>query len=413
MTSENVLPSLSGLKRAVARQFIYKSTSSMYNQQLDTRFVIKKGIRGLESIRESWKTVTEAMTKRRCFHLYEWYSAYIRCLEDCPDSVYFFVGYRADAPVAIFPMKHDSYRVCGIKLWTLSLPKHSHLPLGDCVIANVDDFSGIMQAFYQFLQCYKQLRWDVLEFPTILADSSALLCLTQGERSSLSVSSEWRHCQYLEIGSHDKRLQSFSRKFRQNMRTSRNHLKKMHGVEYTSSRELSTLFTSFSAFVDLESSGWKGSGGTSSAIKLTPTLESFYKRLLQEFSAIKACEINLLKADGEYLAGQFNLVVDGTSYVLKVAYNEKYKKVSPGHALLDWVLRKCHDEQCVSTMNFVNAVDWLRPWRPSFMFVYRAWLFNRSFRGLYGMTALKSRLMIGRFWRWVKRTRQERRDQKK
>jgi len=322
------------------------------------------GREGLAGIRDDWEQVLVRMERKRYFHYYQWYDAYINALDNDPSAMHFFLACEDNTPVAVFPLKRSSRRIGGLSLKVLELPRHSHMPLRGVPYASYAEHTDLLSEFTRYLRRQREVAWDVLCFGNLLEDSCVLGCMS-GLSGVLTVVKRTSRCDYLCCDDYGDRFSKFSKKFRQNLRTARNHLGKIEGVRFASSREQPELEGSFESFLTVEASGWKGDKGAGTAIEISPTLKDFYFRLLHGFADLGGCEVHTLKVADECLAGYFCLRVGDTSYVLKIGHNEQYRKLSPGNMLLEWLLEKYSDDPEVRFLNFVNAVEWLKKWRPS------------------------------------------------
>ena len=94
-----------------------------------------RGAQGFAGLRETWRQIENSLSGKRFFHLYPWYRAYLEHLEHDPDSVLFCVMSRGSAPVAVFPLKCTTQKVCGIPIRVLQIPNHDRMDLGDLIIA--------------------------------------------------------------------------------------------------------------------------------------------------------------------------------------------------------------------------------------------------------------------------------------
>jgi CelD/BcsL family acetyltransferase involved in cellulose biosynthesis len=137
----------------------------------------------------------------------------------------------------------------------------------------------------------------------------------------------------------------------------------------------------FEHFLDVEASGWKGAAGAQTAIKLNPDLRGLYSALIEHFSAIGACEINLLHIGDRCIAGQLCLVVDDTCYLLVLGYDEAYANLSPGVLLChDMIMRHAASER-VRFIDLFGDADWHRDWEPSRQEFSRCYFFDLTSRG--------------------------------
>jgi CelD/BcsL family acetyltransferase involved in cellulose biosynthesis len=92
----------------------------------------------------------------------------------------------------------------------------------------------------------------------------------------------------------------------------------------------------FEEFVSLESKGWKGKRKT--AIASNDKVLHYYQSLAHEFARRKELLPYALRLNGKAIAMHFGLYLDGTYYAPKVAYDEKYAKLSPGQLLVNKVV---------------------------------------------------------------------------
>lgn len=99
----------------------------------------------------------------------------------------------------------------------------------------------------------------------------------------------------------------------------------------------SQLSSCLEEFFEVESRGWKGREGT--AIKCSPTTQSFYTDLALTASALGWLRLYLLRIDGICIAGEYCLTLNGTTTVLKLGYDESWSRFSPGHVLKKMLLQ--------------------------------------------------------------------------
>jgi hypothetical protein len=133
----------------------------------------------------------------------------------------------------------------------------------------------------------------------------------------------------------------------------------------------------------VEASGWKGKNGRKSAIELHPELTNFYTQLANSLGASGNCEISLLKVDGDFVAGQFGLIVGDVIYILKIGYDERFRRLSPGNLLTAHTIYRLHAEGVIREINFVTDVKWHSFWRPTCRDVYEVCCYRPS---LFGTT---------------------------
>src|SRR5262249_12234635 len=111
--------------------------------------------------------------------------------------------------------------------------------------------------------------------------------------------------------------------------------------------------------------------------------------LCDAFSRIDACEINLLRAGGQCLAGQFCLVFGDTSYVLKIGYEESYANVAPGNMLLEHSMRRHGRGDVIKYLSLVTDTPWHANWKPLSHPVSTVYVFNTIPMGLAAFGLLR------------------------
>lgn len=356
------------------------------------RFVVETGIKGLERIRGSWKAITAKMKRRRFYHLYEWYSAYLHSLEERPDLVHFIVGCRGDDPTVVVPVKSLQRGECGIPLRVLALPRHPHLPLSDVIFAESPDNADVLGDLVRYLASQRLLGWDLLSLGRVLGCSRVLFCVRR-RRPARTVLLQVGKSNYVPYKPYDRHLQGFSKNFRGNLRKARNKLARLASVEYECARGLPQILEALDDLLRVEASGWKGKNGKGSAILCEEHRHQFYRQLVNGLAPLGRCEVNLLKAGGECLAGQFCIPIDGTYHVLKIGYDESAGKVAPGNMLLEWLL-ETRASAAAEEVDLVTDQPWHRSWRPFSRDVYDVLVFNRSLRGLLALAARRSRTWV-------------------
>jgi CelD/BcsL family acetyltransferase involved in cellulose biosynthesis len=102
-------------------------------------------------------------------------------------------------------------------------------------------------------------------------------------------------------------------------------------------------------FLALEASGWKGRGGTAMASR--PAQAEFFRRMARGFAERGALETVALRAGSELLAMKVNLVAAGVRYHMKITYDERYGRFSPGRLLEQLVLEAFREEESLLMMD--------------------------------------------------------------
>lgn len=362
----------------------YKSDAmeSISNPNTSFRVAIFRGSQGLDQIRQDWTAITDRMVgHRHYFHLWEWHRAYLDSLATEPDASVFYVAYLASVPMAILPLRLSVVRQAGFRFRVLETPYHKHMPLSDMVCDPAPEHSDIPGRMIDSLRRSARNCWDAILLRGLLAESSPMgrgWVTLPGPRIQIVRS----RCDSLHYASHEELLANVSKNFRSNLRKARNKLAKLPQVKYDFVRDSALLPEAFARFIRVEASGWKGIGGTNSAIGLDTQLRSFYERLLRSFGPSGGCQINLLMLGDDCIAGQFCLRLDGTLYILKIGYSESHAALAPGNLLLEECIRRSSSGMDpVHCWNLISDVSWHHHWEPSQEVVFDLWICRRTPRG--------------------------------
>jgi hypothetical protein len=344
---------------------------------------------GLESLRNTWEEVVSGMDHRHFFHLWGWHHSYLQCLETNPNNPLFFLFTKGKTPVAIFPLQFTNISLGGLKLRTLAFPSHSHLPLCDLICHRDALHLPLFQLLREYLRNQNK-SWDLIQLPHLLEDASAIQVINNHPPSRFILKHEGR-CDFMDTtGTYESFLSGLSKNFRRSLKRARQYLDELPGVEFTFTQNGLELEDKFWAFIEVEASGWKGALGIGTAIKLHPNLQCFYRTLTHTLSASGKVSINTLTADGKCIAAQFCILLDDTAYILKIGYDEGYKRYAPGNLLVDLFLKKCMENRTIDRINLITDAEWHEDWKPKSYDKSIFYLFNATPAGFIGYVILRS-----------------------
>lgn len=346
-------------------------------------------------INEIWGEVLTGVQPRQFWHLPEWYEHYTRSLAQ--EQIHFFIAYYYQRPIGILPLRQRSDVMYGMKVRVLELPTHAHMPLSDLIVDTRFLPPDFFSRFDRFL-AREGIAWDVLVLQNVPAESCVLQLLNAAAARYLVNISRRYDC-IRANGGYETLARGFASKTRENFRRARRRLSQAGAVEYVTASSGEDLAAAFTAFLEVEASGWKGSDGAGTAIKLDERLLEFYRGIMRAFEPNGGCEINLLKLDGQAIAAQFCLVVDDTVYALKIGYDEAYARFSPGKVLLDEMLRRAL--AAGRHVNLTSNAPWHADWRPSEETAFKVTVFSCSPRAhlarLLALSDARSRALYRRY----------------
>ena len=355
-----------------------------------------QGLEGLEAIREAWEEITAGMGCKHFFHLWEWHYSYLKWLETDPAAVHFFLFSDNRGPLAVIPLRSTQISLGGVKLKAFSFPSHDHLSLCDLIARE----EMLERPLLRFLQ--EELRdrgeaWDVILLRHLLADSAAGKVARHS--GALYLPRPDGGCDIIDLdGTYRNYIAGLSKNFRRSLKRAEQSLEELTDVRVCfigGGRELEEAFRNFT---EVEASGWKGGGGTGTAIALQPGLASFYREVAQLFAALGKVSVNTLAVDGKCVAAQFCLSMDDRVYILKIGYDEAYKRQAPGKHLMDLFIRRCMADGAVAGINLVTDAAWHADWNPRTVPKEDLILFNSTPRGLFAYGLLRGHATLRRLY---------------
>lgn len=107
--------------------------------------------------------------------------------------------------------------------------------------------------------------------------------------------------------------------------------------------------TAIEAFLALEASGWKGREET--ALAADPGHATFFAEASRALASRAAIELLFLEANGQVAAARCSLLAGGVSFCFKVAYDERFRRYSPGRELELCLIDRFHEEGRLHSMD--------------------------------------------------------------
>ncbi len=352
------------------------------------------GRSGIDALQGEWQTLIERLPRRRHFHFPDWYRAYLEGYATHDGELHLFAAYDGARPVAIVPLRYARERLLGLPVRHYSLVANDYIELADIVCDPAVSIDQVLAALIGYLDTHRALGWDMISFRHVLEESPILAADTAAFwRTFLR---PHRGCYYHILDQpYETYFRSLSKNTRSSLKRARNKLAEAGGGTYLSTRDPAQLPAYYEEFLEVEASGWKGTHGAGTAIKLNPPMDRFYRSLLQSFGRAGRCEIQLLRLGEVAIAGQLCLVCDDTLYTLKISYREDHARLAPGQVLNELMLR--HYSECEKDIRHINlmtdpASD--RQWRPQRLQVSNLFAMNRTPAGALAYLHLRARAGI-------------------
>jgi len=330
------------------------------------RVQLFNGEAGIRALAPAWRSLTAQLQLKRHFHHVEWYLALAHTFETHNQkSVQCIAVFRGDALVAIFPVRPVQLQVGPIPLRTLRLvsdPLETETAR-DFILDPATAKEGFFGGFVHFM-AQNEPNWDVISLQGILEDSIAATALKSSPQLPIleTPGGAWGRVEFITCGDGASPFSRLSKGFRQNLRTSHHKLDPMDVTFECASTE-SDLTRLLPEFLNVESSGWKGDLGTS-ALK-QPAMNTFLRQLISQFGPSGRCEIHLMRLSNQPIATLFGIVTDNIWYIFRIGYDEAHHRASPGHLIIENLLKRGATHRSFDTLTPYNAPPWFHAWKPN------------------------------------------------
>jgi len=334
------------------------------------------GPHSIDEVFDDWKKVSDKMENKRYFHMPELYKAYLDDNEAVSNSIFFFVIYECNDPIAIIPLERFSYRLGIFHFSVLVPPRFMKLLMNyDLIFVKRDNLDNIFQIFLSELKENTTIQWDILVVGNVLSDSGANLALINVKKRSNNTSK----CYYLTVDSYERIIGKTSGNFRRKLKRSKAKLSQSGPSSFVSTNKYPELEEAYSRFLLVEGSGWKRSAGT--AIEQHEDLANFYRKIIKYFSILDSCEIHELKLRDQTIASAFTISCGNTCYLMKTGYNEEFRHLAPGLLLFDFLIKYYCDSRFINELNFISGDQYLEHWTPSNFDKSSYYIFNETYFG--------------------------------
>ncbi|MFO0260845.1 MAG: GNAT family N-acetyltransferase [Planctomycetota bacterium] len=150
--------------------------------------------------------------------------------------------------------------------------------------------------------------------------------------------------------------QALSGNFRRQMRKMENRAEREGGVEMVVVRPSSMKEAEpwLRAGFELETKGWKGTQGSS--VITAPGMLEFFKRQAGLLAARDKLIIANLMFQGQLIAFEYGFRFKRTYFSPKIAYDENYSRLSPGHLLMHLWIKQMYQEDEFDCYDFTGPI---------------------------------------------------------
>jgi len=304
----------------------------------ELRTLTVRDLATLELHRAAWEQLARDAPQRLPTLLPSWIDAVLRYrLKEMEHWLCCF-AYEGDRLVGVLPVIVTPHWLMGSSWPTLRTPFDAHTPSGDVVLA--PDHAG--PAFRALLaEIRHQLPHHLALDLKAIRKSSPVWTVLQDELDGYVRRWGPRHMySFLDVqGDYESYFAGLG-KMRRNLRLGRKKLESRGAVSVELRKGAAASEDFLSEFLALEASGWKGRNGT--AILNDPKDVAFYTTLVRNFAAQGGLEWHIMRVREHVVAAQMGVRCGASLMLPKFAFNEEFAECTPGHLLMEEVIREAH-----------------------------------------------------------------------
>lgn len=256
-------------------------------------------------------------------------------------------------------------------------------PPGACHVYEPTEFLYRDQAALACLADHLASMQTSLVLPRVFADSPTVSVLERAySQHGQVIRRPSGSCPYIAIAHDVDAAESLlSKRLLSDLRRARRKADKLGKVrfEMVAPRSKAAFDEQWQRFLKVESAGWKGKAGT--AIARDAEMRDFYRRFGEAATQLGLLRFAWMYLDEVPVGVQLAIESSRRMWLLKIGYDERFAKCSPGQLLMFETLRYAVENKLVSYEFLGNAADWTRRWTNCEREIIELAVFARGIRG--------------------------------
>jgi CelD/BcsL family acetyltransferase involved in cellulose biosynthesis len=291
----------------------------------------------VDELADDWQALCSESVDDQIFYRPEFIRAHI--LAKAPAAKVVIITVRQEGRLLfLLPLVEETGTFSKIPVRRLREPADLNCGRFDGVlIAGVAGEAAVLAAWRHLRE---MAGWDLLQLRFSLAGSTAGRLASAAEAEGfLTIHESDRPNPFVPVPTDPAFLENMPRnpKLRSQLRQIRKKIAEQGALE------LRCVETADPAVLDrifaLEASGWKGRAGT--AVNDQPEVRKFLYQLARSAASFGHLGLYMLEFNGELIAAHFSLHYRDRCHSPIVAFNEKFRRLAPGHLIVSEILRDC------------------------------------------------------------------------
>ncbi|MGQ0665974.1 MAG: GNAT family N-acetyltransferase [Nitrospiraceae bacterium] len=332
------------------------------------------GIELVDRLADEWRELCSQGFDDQPFFHPEWIRAYVRAFA-AHTPLLLITARAAGRLVALLPLLELRQMMFGLPVRVLVSPTNVHSCRFDLVVHRGPEGQAALRAIWDSFK--KHREWDILTLDYVSADGmlAQLVALARDQRYRTALIESFASPYFsLEgfTGDWDSWLSRLKGDFRREIRRRARKLETQGEVRLLRLDQANSVH--LQRFYELEASGWKGGEGT--AIMCDPAIRCFYDEVATAASERGYFSLYILEVSGRPIAGHFGLTYGNRYFVPKLAFDEQYSALAPGHLMVNAVARDCAERGVIEFDFLGGQMEWKACWTPLARMLHSSYVFN-------------------------------------
>ena len=344
----------------------------------DFEFKILASLSEFYGYKEQWNAINGQLLQKNPLMSYEWIASFLEGVESDQSPFCVLLCSINGQLIAGLPLVLKRVKRFGIYINQLELPFDNQTMSVDILVIPGYEAYVIEPLLDRAFKAFKNV--DQIVFRRIDGVNSSLSQL-KSLKSSVSEYCEDGASLTIPTNFSDYRNQ-LGKNFKSNLNKSNNKAKRLGKIEF-SVHELNGLsnLKKLDIVCKLEDSGWKGRDGTS----ILKNIEDydFYKRLISKLDKTYNLFFHFLMIEGEVVAANLGIRQGDKVLLWKLAYDEAFKKISPGGLLLEKLISHLSETKEIKIIDLMTNENWYNNWNMSWRPFHNVFIFKASMKGHY------------------------------
>lgn len=331
-----------------------------FNPPGDLRILDIRSVDGLGDHEQAWNRLLLESLCASPMMSYAQISAFMETQVKESESWLCLFAYERDRLIGVLPViAARSFGAMGFRVLMLKTPFDlMHTGSVDCLTAPGRE--ELMEVFVDYLSRMPR-TWPVIRIREIPEGASTMVRLANPDSRLAAISFESGAENYIEVPSDLTVFHArLSSKFKAQLRRGLKKLQEFPDLRFLCREESRPVEENMRRFELVEDAGWKGRESTS--VKAMPANARFFRLAAERYATAGWMEWNFMEGDGTTIGAHYAIRLRRTVYMLKIGYDERYSKNTPGNVLIEKVVEHASAAGDVDEINFVADCEWHRHW---------------------------------------------------